>query len=60
MSARRPPLAVRALPADLVAAARAADVPDETLHLADEVASWVGPAERRALGLVVLALEQAR
>jgi exodeoxyribonuclease V alpha subunit len=60
VSARRLPLALRALPPEVVAAARAADVPEETLHLADEVASWVPPAERRALAFVVLALEQAR
>jgi exodeoxyribonuclease V alpha subunit len=60
VSARLLPLALRVLPADLVAAAREADVAEETLHVVDEVASWVAPAERRALGLVVLALEQAR
>jgi exodeoxyribonuclease V alpha subunit len=60
VSARLLPLALRALPADLAAAARAADVAEETLHVVDEVASWVAPAERRPLALVALALEQAR
>jgi exodeoxyribonuclease V alpha subunit len=60
VSARLLPLALRVLPPDLAAAARAADVPEETLHLADEAASWVAPADRRALALVVLALEEAR
>jgi exodeoxyribonuclease V alpha subunit len=60
VSARRLPLATRALPPDLVAAARAADVAEETLHVADEAASWVAPEDRRALALVVLALEEAR
>ena len=60
---RRHPLAPRALPLDLVAAAREADVADETLHLVDEAVSWapaLGPGERRAFALVVLALEEAR
>jgi exodeoxyribonuclease V alpha subunit len=60
VSTRRLPLALRALPPDLVAAARAADVAEETLSLVDEAASWVPPAERRALALVVMALEEAR
>jgi exodeoxyribonuclease V alpha subunit len=60
VNARRLPLALRALPPDLVAAAREADVAEETLSLVDEAASWVPPAERRALALVVLALEEAR
>ncbi len=63
MSARRLPLATRALPPELVAAAREADVADETLHVVDEAVSWA-PAldaeERRAFALVVLALEEAR
>jgi exodeoxyribonuclease V alpha subunit len=60
VSARRLPLAPRALPPELAAAARAADVPEETLALVDEAASWVAPPDRRALALVVLALEEAR
>jgi exodeoxyribonuclease V alpha subunit len=51
------------LPADLVAAARDADVADETLHLAEEAVSWapgLAPAQQRAFALLVLALEEAR
>jgi exodeoxyribonuclease V alpha subunit len=56
-------LALRALPQDLVATLREADVAEETLHLADEAVSWVAaltPADRRAFGLVVVALQEAR
>ncbi len=63
MSARRLTLAPRALPPDLVAAARAADVAEETLHVVDEAVSWapaLAAPERRAFALVVLALEEAR
>lgn len=63
MSAPRLPLATRALPAALVAAARDADLADEAIHLADEAVSWaanLSSNERRAFGLVVLALESAR
>ncbi len=63
MSARRLPFATRALPPDLVAAARDADVAEETLYLVDEAVSWapaLPPPERRAFALVVLALEEAR
>ena len=54
------PLATRALPPELVALARAADVAEETLHLVDEAAAWVDAPLRRAFALVVLALEEAR
>jgi exodeoxyribonuclease V alpha subunit len=53
----------RALSPDLVAAARDADVAEETLYLVDEAASWapaLSPPERRSFALVVLALEEAR
>jgi exodeoxyribonuclease V alpha subunit len=63
MSAPRLPLATRALPYDLVATVRTADVADETIHVVDEAVSWapdLGPADGRAFGLVVLALEEAR
>jgi exodeoxyribonuclease V alpha subunit len=46
-----------------VAAARDADVADESIHLADEAVSWapgLSAGERGAFGLVVLALEAAR
>ena len=59
MSAPRLPLATRALPLDLVAAARDADVADETLHLADEAVSWapgLTPAHRATVGLVGLSM----
>jgi exodeoxyribonuclease V alpha subunit len=59
----RPPLATRALPPDLAARARAADLSDETLQLVDEASSWLPaltPEAHRAFGLVVLALEAAR
>ena len=63
MSARRLPFVTRALSPDLVAAARDADVAEETLYLVDEAVSWapaLTPPERRAFALVVLALEEAR
>jgi exodeoxyribonuclease V alpha subunit len=63
VSAPRLPLATRALSAALVTAARDADLPDEAIHLADEAVSWapgLSANERRAFGLVVLALESAR
>jgi exodeoxyribonuclease V alpha subunit len=63
VSAPRLPLATRALPDDVVAVARAADVDDETLHLVDEAVSWapaLAPEARRAFALLVLALEEAR
>jgi exodeoxyribonuclease V alpha subunit len=63
VSVVRLPLAVRALPADVVTAARARDVADETLGLVDEVSAWVPGLEagdRTALGLLVLALQEAR
>jgi exodeoxyribonuclease V alpha subunit len=56
-------VSVSRLPAELVAAARDADVPDETLHLAGEAVSWapeLAPAQRRAFALLVLALQEAR
>jgi exodeoxyribonuclease V alpha subunit len=63
VSARRLPSVTRALPPDLVAAARDADVAEETLYVVDEAVSWapaLTPPERRAFALVVLALEEAR
>jgi exodeoxyribonuclease V alpha subunit len=57
------PLPARALGPDLVARLREAGVPDETLGLADEAASWaagLAPPERQALALVVVALSEAR
>ncbi|MDB4981679.1 MAG: hypothetical protein JWM82_2431, partial [Myxococcales bacterium] len=63
MTVARLPLAPRALPAEVVSAARARDVADETLGLVEEVSAWVpglDAAARTALGLLVLALEEAR
>lgn len=59
----RLPLSMRALPADLAAAAREAEVADETLHLVDEAVSWapgLAPEARRAFAALVLALEESR
>jgi exodeoxyribonuclease V alpha subunit len=63
VSAPRLPFAPRAVPLDVAALARTADVAEESLYLVDEVVSWapaLGDDERRAFALVVLALEEAR
>jgi len=63
VSARRLPLATGGLPLDLVAAAREADVAEETLHVVDEAVSWapaLAASDKRAFALLVLALEAAR
>jgi exodeoxyribonuclease V alpha subunit len=64
VSSARLPLPVDALPADLVAALRDADVADATIYLAHETTRWlVGDADapdRRALALLVIALLEAR
>jgi exodeoxyribonuclease V alpha subunit len=51
------------LPPELVAAARDADVADETLHLAEEAVSWapgLTAPQKRAFAFLILGLEQAR
>jgi exodeoxyribonuclease V alpha subunit len=55
-------LATAVLPAELVARLREADVPDETIALADEAASWAKTPldEQRAFALVVAALCESR
>jgi len=63
VSVRRLPLATGGLPHDLVAAAREADVAEETLHVVDEAVSWtpaLAAPDKRAFALLVLALEEAR
>ena len=59
----RLPLPEGPLPAEVVASLRENDVPDETIYLGQELASWapdLTPRDRRALAELTVALLERR